>query len=79
MAEMADRLSKLGLEHFTVNEKHKVVTVTDFAEFKGLRGLVEPGGEVTGWCDEQENSSGQSFNHGGYSIVILAKDVPRSD
>ena len=78
MTDTEKRLRDLGLEHFEIDEKLRIITISDYDEFVGLRGLIDPAAEITIWADENDKFSGKSFRSGRYQFVILAEDIPSS-
>ena len=64
MTDTEKRLRDLGLEHFEIDEKLRIITISDYDEFVGLRGLIDPAAEITIWADDDDEFSGQSFRFG---------------
>ena len=78
MTDTEKRLRDYGLQHFEIDEKLRIITISDHEEFVGLRGLIDPAAEITIWADDDDEFSGQSFRSGRYQFVILAEDIPSS-
>ena len=79
MTDTEKRLRDLGLEHFEIDEKLRIITISDHEEFVDFKGLVDSGAEVTAWGDDDGEFSGQSFCSGRYQFVILAENMTRSE
>ena len=79
MSDTEKWLRGLGLEHFEIDEKLRIITISEYEEFINFKGLVDPGAEVTAWGDDNNEFSGKSFRFGRYQFVILAENMTRSE